>query len=58
MIPLIPALIATIAGAAIQNRAARDAQQRMESATQRSLENQRRLQMLERYRSVKGRYGI
>lgn len=45
MIPLIPALIATIAGAAIQNRAARDAQQRMESATQRSLENQRRLQM-------------
>jgi len=45
MIPLIPAFIATIAGAAIQNRAARDAQQRMEAATQRSLENQRRLQM-------------
>jgi len=45
MIPLIPALIATIAGAAIQNRAARDAQQRMESATRRSLENQRQLQL-------------
>jgi len=41
----IAALIATVAGGAMQYNASREAQQRAEAETRRSLENQRRLQM-------------
>lgn len=41
----IAALVATVAGAGLQYNASREAQQRAEAETRRSLENQRRLQM-------------